>query len=88
MTTDEMDGLFTDEDKANRYNMYYQCTKKGCFKWNFIKGDGIRTSLPTIACNLCGGTKFDTEHALSQRSFMENRDKLMKRRPSAKIAYL
>ena len=68
-TTDQMDGLFTDEDIAEKYNAYAQCNK--CFGWTYIIGTresyGMITSVGT--CEHCGEHSFDPQSVISKRTF-------------------
>lgn len=68
-TTDEMDGIFTEEDRAEKYNAYAQCVD--CFKWTYIIGSeashGSISSAGT--CEHCGGHRFDPHSVTSKRSF-------------------
>lgn len=78
-TTDEMDGIFTEEDKKNRYNAYIQCVQ--CYKWTFVIGTpetyGMLSSHAT--CEHCGSSQMDSRSVISKRTF--DPVKSAKRRP-------
>lgn len=68
-TTDQMDGLYTEEDIAEKYNAYAQCRK--CFGWTYILGSqaclGQITSVGI--CEHCGSHDFDPQSAISKSTF-------------------
>lgn len=61
-TTDEMDGLFTAEDKANKYKIMLQC--QACNEWTQNE-----QWQPPVPCSNCGQKKYDPTSATSLRTF-------------------
>jgi hypothetical protein len=59
--TERMDGIFTDEDRANKNTVMVQCVS--CGGWTKKQ---IDESPP---CEHCGGTSFDVTSATSLRTF-------------------
>lgn len=68
-TTDEAIGIFTDEDKADKYNVYAQC--QDCAKWTYIEGSAEKYGHQTddATCSHCGSTNFDPTSVTSKRTF-------------------
>lgn len=68
-TTEEMDGLYTEEDIAEKYNAYAQC--KRCSGWTYIHGS--RESYGRLSvigtCEHCGSNDFDPQSVVSKDSF-------------------
>jgi hypothetical protein len=66
-TTFEMDGLFTEEDIANRHTVVFQC--QGCNKWtphkNWLPGEKNEY----IPCTTCGEKMFDSSSIKSLRTY-------------------
>lgn len=61
-TTDEMDGIFTAEDKANKNKVMLQCTK--CNEWT--QNEAWK---PPVPCTGCGAKQYDPTSATSLRTF-------------------
>ena len=68
-TTDEMDGLFTQEDKANKYKVMAQC--QSCNAWTELEQRG-----PPIPCSGCGAKRYDPTSYTSLRSFNPDRKRV------------
>ena len=62
VTTDEIDGLFDADDKANRHKLMAQC--KSCNEWTQIE----QWKSPP-ACQGCGSKDYDPTSYTSLRSF-------------------
>ena len=66
-STEEMDGLFTEEDIKNRYTVMFQC--KLCRKWtrhdNWVPGANNKH----LPCSSCGKTAYDLRSIKSLRSY-------------------
>lgn len=67
MTTDEMDGIFTEEDRKNKYTVMFQCAK--CSKWtrheNWIPGEKNEH----VPCTNCKEIHYDSGSIKSLRSY-------------------
>lgn len=59
--TERMDGIFTDEDRANKGIVMVQCV--GCRQWQKRE---LQVAAP---CEHCGGTAFDPTSTTSLRTF-------------------
>lgn len=77
-TTDEMDGLITDEDKANKYKIMLQCAS--CNKWT--KQDIEDRSKPYKPCHNCEAIAYDITSGKSLRTYNPLTDS--KRKPKVK----
>lgn len=64
-TTEEMDGLITDEDKANKHKVMAQC--KNCNKWTQQSIED--RSQPYRPCYNCGEVSYDIQSIKSLRTF-------------------
>lgn len=62
MTTDEMDGIFTQQDKDRRHSVFLQCFK--CTYWTKTD-DRDRHNI----CSTCGKDDFDLTSIISERTF-------------------
>lgn len=62
LTTDEMDGLFTEKDIAQKYLVYLQCRK--CTKWT-----SMDYREPHKRCMECGADEYDSTSMISARTF-------------------
>lgn len=78
-TTDEMDGLLTEEDIKNRHTVVYQC--KLCRKWtkheNHIPGERNEH----VPCEDCGEIHYDESSIKSWRTYnplTDNKRKIKK----------
>ena len=67
--TEEMDGIFTEEDRKERYNAYIQC--RACSKWTYVLGN--RETYGKLSshaiCEHCGSSNFDSRSIISKRTF-------------------
>lgn len=70
-TTDEMDGIFTAEDKANKYKVMLQC--QGCNEWT----ENEQWKPPT-PCHNCGGKSYDPTSATSLRTWNPSTKRIAK----------
>ena len=64
-TTFEMDGLYTEEDIANRNKLMVQC--RDCNKWTQQQRNDRHE--PYKPCGNCGSKNYDIQSAKSLRSF-------------------
>lgn len=67
MTTDQMDGILTDEDKKNRHTVMFQC--KNCRQWtrhyNWVSGE----TNEHVPCSNCGEMNYDNSSIKSVRTY-------------------
>lgn len=67
LSTEEMDGIFTDEDRKNKDTVVFQC--KNCRKWtvhkNWISGEHNRY----LPCEHCSKTDYDMRSIKSLRTY-------------------
>lgn len=61
-TTDEMDGLFTPEDRADKHKVMAQC--QSCNEWTQIE-----VWKPPLPCFNCGQKNYDSTSFTSLRTF-------------------
>lgn len=69
VTTDVAMGILTDEDRADKYNVYAQC--QDCAKWTYIEGSAETHGHHTdgATCSHCGSPNFDPTSVTSKRTF-------------------
>lgn len=70
-TTEEMDGIFTEEDRRNKNKVMLQC--QGCNEWTENE-----TWKPPVPCHNCGGKNYDPTSATSLRTFNPNTKRVAK----------
>lgn len=74
-TTDEMDGLYSEEDKRNRNKVVYQC--RSCKQWT--QHDHVPLKTVYKPCHSCGKVNYDATSIKSLRSYNPLTD--IKRKP-------
>lgn len=71
-TTEEMDKVFTDQDRKDQYTVYVQCID--CASWTLVVGNHeMHVTLggytKNAVCERCGGRRLDGNSITSKRSF-------------------
>lgn len=73
-TIDEMDGLLTPEDLANKYRVMVQCANCNTFNEQSIDRDKV--SKEYLPCYECGSSHYDTKTTISWRTYPPNRNRI------------
>lgn len=80
-TTLEMDGIFTEEDKANRFYVIRTCLDCGGYTKADIRADKLRA----YSCAICKGPRYDYKTQNSIRTHMALREQGKVRKTPKKI---
>lgn len=71
-TIDEMDGLLTPEDVANKHRTMVQCNQCGTFNEQSINPN--RKNKEYNPCSECGSTNYDSKTTISWRTYPPNKN--------------